>query len=201
MAWQMTGQFIETCSCNMLCPCWFGVPELAVQDQGYCAGAIVVRVQQGAADGVDLSGRTVVWADYFPQNMFEGNGTARLYMDEAANADQRQQLEAIFMGQRGGPMAALAPLVTRWLPTQTANIQVQEDGDSITVTVGAVGQVKSQRLRDGEGQTLTLQGGGFVGGLRMEALELAPSATRWADQDLPGFETKSGGRGTVTWSG
>src|SRR5438876_957919 len=25
MAWNLTADFIETCSCNMLCPCWYGV--------------------------------------------------------------------------------------------------------------------------------------------------------------------------------
>jgi hypothetical protein len=34
MAWNLTADFIETCSCNMLCPCWYGVRELMVMDQG-----------------------------------------------------------------------------------------------------------------------------------------------------------------------
>lgn len=25
MAWKPSGQLIETCSCNMLCPCWFAL--------------------------------------------------------------------------------------------------------------------------------------------------------------------------------
>ena len=24
MAWNLKGQMIESCSCNMFCPCWFG---------------------------------------------------------------------------------------------------------------------------------------------------------------------------------
>jgi hypothetical protein len=26
MVWQLSGQLIETCSCNMFCPCWFLAP-------------------------------------------------------------------------------------------------------------------------------------------------------------------------------
>src|SRR5438552_2432983 len=66
MPWQLSGQMIETCSCNMMCPCWYGVPELAIQDRGWCASAIAFRIDQGNADGVPLSGRTVVLAVDFP---------------------------------------------------------------------------------------------------------------------------------------
>ena len=28
MAWNVKAEFVESCSCNMLCPCWYGVKEL-----------------------------------------------------------------------------------------------------------------------------------------------------------------------------
>jgi hypothetical protein len=34
MAWKLSGELIETCSCNMLCPCWFGQADLMLMDQG-----------------------------------------------------------------------------------------------------------------------------------------------------------------------
>ena len=201
MPYRLTGQLIESCSCNMLCPCWFGVPSLAIQDQGWCASAIVIRIQEGNSDGVDLRGRTVAMALDFPDVMFSGNGTARVYLEEGASADQRRELEAILQGKKGGPMGALAPLLSTWLPTQTAAINVDDAGDAIAVRVGNTGEVKSQLLRDGEGQGFTLQGGGLVSGMRMDAGELAPSASSWSDPEMPRqFATKSGVRGTITWS-
>lgn len=202
MAWRLTGQLIETCSCNMFCPCWYGVPDLAVQDQGWCASAIAVRIREGNADGVDLGGRTVVLAVDFPEVIFSGNGTARLWLEEGVSAEQRRQLEAIFQGKQGGPMEAVGGLVTTWLPTRTANIDVRDEGDAITVRVGDVGEVRSQRLKDPGGQGFTLRGGGFVAGLGMEEVDLAPSSSRWSDPEMPRqFETKSGARGAMTWSG
>lgn len=202
MAWRLSGQFIESCSCNMLCPCWFGVPDLALQDQGWCATAAAFRVREGEADGVRPDGQTVAMAWDFPDVLFNGGGTGRLYLDAAASPEQREALDAIFHGQRGGPMAAVAALVSTWLPTRSERMTVEDEGDVITVAVGDIGRVESRRLRDGEGKDFTLRGGGFVAGLQMDALELAPSGSRWNDQELPRqFEIRSGGRADVSWSG
>jgi hypothetical protein len=36
----------------------------------------------------------------------------------------------------------------------------------------------------------------------MEVAELAPTSSEWADVDMPKhFETKSGARGEISWSG
>jgi hypothetical protein len=201
MAWRLTGQLIESCSCNMFCPCWFTVQELMIMDQGWCAGAIAFRTREGNSDGVALGGRTVVFAVDFPgPTLFDGNATARLYVDEGANADQRRELEAICSGQKGGPMATIAPLIAKWLPARSAKIDVADEGDAITVKVGDAGRVESRRLRDPQGQGFTLRGGGFVSGLGMEEVDLAPSGSRWTDPDLRQFQTKSGARGEFTWS-
>jgi len=202
MTWRLTGQLIETCSCNMFCPCWFTVQELMVMDQGWCASAIALRVHDGNADGLDLGGRTVVLAVDFPgPTLFDGNGTGRVYIDQEASAGQRGELEAICSGQKGGPIAVLAPLITTWLPARSANIDVADEGDAITVTVADAGRVESRRLRDPQGQGFTLRGGGLVAGMGMEEVDLAPSGSSWTDSDLRQFETKSGARGDFTWNG
>jgi hypothetical protein len=204
MAWNLTAEFTETCSCNMLCPCWYGVQELMVMDQGWCASAWLLRVQQGSAEGVDLSGRTLAIALDFPgPTLYDGNGTTRLYIDDAASADHRRDLEAIFQGTKGGPMEILAGLVTKWLPTQAAKIDFQEQGGTLTATVAGFGQMKSQRLTNEAGQPTTMQNTGFTTALQFDnqAAQLAPSSgTHWSDPDMPRqFETKSGAVAKFTW--
>ena len=203
MAWSLTGDFIETCSCNMLCPCWYGVKELMVMDQGWCASAWLLRVRQGSADGVDLGGRTVALAVDFPgPTLYDGNGTARLYIDDSAGADQRRELESILQGAKGGPMAILGGLITKWLPTHTAKIDVQEQAGALTATVAGFGQVQSQRLTNEAGQPTIMQNTGFTTALQFDnqAAQLAPSASRWSDPDLPRqFGTKSGAVASFTW--
>ena len=204
MAWNISGEMVETCSCNMLCPCWYGVPELMVMDQGWCASAWLFRVRQGSSDGVNLSGRTLTVALDFPgPTLFDGNGTARVYLDEAASPDQRRELEAIFQGKRGGPMEIIGGLVTNWLPTQVSTIDIQEKDGALTANVGRFGQVTSSRLKNEAGQPTTMQNTGFTTALQFDnqTAQLAPSGSHWSDPDMPrSFETKSGAVATLTWS-
>jgi hypothetical protein len=203
MAWNLTGEFNESCSCNMLCPCWYGVKELMVMDQGWCASAWLMRVQQGNADGVDLSGRTLALAVDFPgPTLYDGNGTGRLYIDNDANADQRRELEAILQGKKGGPMAILGGLITNWLPTQSAKIDYQQQGGALSATVAGFGEIKLQRLTNEAGQPTTMHNTGFTTALQFDgqAAQLAPSASHWSDPQMPRqFATKSGATANFTW--
>lgn len=203
MTWSLKGQMIESCSCNMFCPCWFGVQDLMIMDQGWCDSVLGFRIREGSSDGQALDGREVLFAVHFPgPTLFDGHATARLFVDKGADDDQQRELEAIFQGEKGGPMAILAPLVATWLPTKRTHIDVREDGDSITMTAEEAGDLRSQLLRDPQGTPFTLRGGGFVSGFGMEEAELAPTATEWADPEMPqSFETKSGARGEFAWSG
>jgi hypothetical protein len=204
MAWQLRAHMTENCSCNMFCPCWFGVQEYMLMDQGWCAGSLTFEIEEGESDGVDLAGRTVaVLVDWPGPTLFDGNGTARLFIDDDASDEQARELETIFQGQRGGTMEILAGLVSTWLPVERASIRTSKDGDIITASIGSVGQVSSKALRDGEGHGFTISGGGFVGAFGMEEAELAPSdGTRWSDPDMPReFEARSGARGIVNMSG
>jgi hypothetical protein len=203
MSWSLKGQLVESCSCNMFCPCWFGVQELMIMDQGWCAGLIGIRVEEGNSDGVSLDGRTALIAIDFPgPTMFDADATARVFVDDGANEDQQRELEPILQGTKGGPMENIAPLVSTWLPTMTASIDTSDDGDSITISANGTGALRSQLLRDPGGTPFTLRGGGFVAGLGLEIADLAPTASQWADPDMPrSFETKSGARGDIAWSG
>ena len=173
-------------------------------DEGWCASAWLFRIQQGNSDGVKLDGCTVIVGLDFPgPTLFDGNGTARVYIADEANAEQHREIEAIFQGTKGGPLEVIAGLVTNWLPAQSTKIDLQEEGDTLTASAGSFGQVKSRLLKDEAGRVMTLQNAGFASALQFndETVELAPSASRWSDPDMPRqFETKSGAVATFNWS-
>jgi hypothetical protein len=198
MTWHVTGNMIEFCSCKLLCPCWLGPAQ---PDQGWCSGAIVFDIQQGNADGVDLSGAKVVFAADWPGDFWAGNGTARLYLDAATNAAQRRELEAIFGGRKGGLLEPLfSAVITRWLPAQTAPITLQQ-GATLAITVGSVGHVTIQPLQDQAGQPTTVQGAAAQAAFQSASMQLASSqGSRWSDPELRQWEGDSSTLHTFTWS-
>jgi hypothetical protein len=184
---------LESCSCKRLCPCALGPAE---PDQGWCAGALVFDIQHGQADGVSLDRTTVILVVNMPGDFLGGNGTARLYVDEAASTAQRQEWEALFMGQRGGPLGAVAALFTHWLPTQAVRLTRQE-GDTPSITIGSVGQLTWQRLTTQDGRQTTLQNAPVLGVIGMESSALASSTgSQWSDPEMRQWQ--SGGSGTIS---
>ncbi len=206
MAWNLSGEMRETCSCKMHCPCWTGVKELMDMDEGYCASVNLFRINHGNVDGVDVGGLTLAQAVIWPgPTLYDGNGTGRLYIDEAASSDQFSALETIFLGKRGGPMEILASLTPTWLPAQAADFAMQEENGAVDATVGRFGQIKSKILKNEAGQSMTIQNLGFTVALQFDNQtgELAPAdGTQWSDPDLPHeFVSKSGTVGRFTWNG
>jgi hypothetical protein len=198
MAWHITGRSMELCSCKMLCPCWLG-PE-GEPDQGWCSGVLGFEVQQGNSDGVDLGGTKVVLAADWPGNFFAGNGTARLYVDEAASADQRRELEAIFTGKKGGLLEALwGAVLANWLPTQVSRIDLQW-GDSPSATVGSIGQAKLTPLKDQAGRPTRVEGAAAQAAFQIDSMALASSkGSRWSDPDLRAWQGDSGTLHAFDW--
>jgi len=191
MAWRMTGQMLEACSCKMICPCTLGPAE---PDQGWCSGALVFHIKDGNSDAVKLGGRKVVFAVDLPGDFVGGNGTARLYIDDAASADQRRELEAIFSGKKGGAFDALNGLITKWLPTQIVRTEIANDNTS--AKVGTVGQLTLKSIKTEDGRQTTLQNAPIMVAFGVERADLARTdGSQWSDPQMRGW--KSGGSGSV----
>ena len=108
--WKMLGEWVDTCSCDTGCPCFF----LSDPTRGYCDDVNVYHITKGNYGSVSLDGLNVVYVLRSPGNMMKGNGTAAIYVDENANSKQRQALETIFKGTAGGAPAFLAGLISTW---------------------------------------------------------------------------------------
>lgn len=175
-------------------------------DKDYCGGAMLFRIDRGNSDGTDLKGLDVVVAFDFPgPTLLDGNGTGRVLIDDRASDSQNKALADIFQGRKGGPMSVVASLASKWLPTQKAKIEVNDDGHALTAKVGGYGQIKSQELKNEQGQPMVLQGAGLASTFQMEnsAFTLAPSSTEWSDPELPHTQisTRSGAAAKFSWRG
>jgi len=197
MAWNVNGQAIELCNCNVLCHCWLGP---AKPDQGWCGSAFIFDIQNGAADGVDLSGKKVAFSANWPGDFWSGNGTARIYLDDSATPDQRRELEAIFSGRKGGLLEPLmGSVISKWLPAHTMKFTMQH-GENPSVTIGNVGRVTIKPLKDPAGKPTRIQGAAAQAAFQVESMHIASSTgSRWSDPELRTWEGDSGNLMSFNW--
>ena len=134
MAWQLSGTYFETCSCDLMCPCLVSMDHGATYD--YCRLTLVFNVQEGDVEGTDVSGLAVVAITDTPKVMTEGNWRLGVFIDERASDEQMEKLLGVFSGQLGGPMAGLAPLIGENLGAERAAIEIREEGRSHSVKIG-----------------------------------------------------------------
>lgn len=134
-AWNISGEYMETCNCTFLCPCI--TSNLAAQPtEGDCKAAVTMRIDKGQHNGVALDGVSFIVMMHSPGVMGDGNMTVGLIIDDRASDQQVEAISAIATGAAGGPMAALAPLVGRIAGIERRPISFEIDGLKRTVRAG-----------------------------------------------------------------
>ena len=134
MSWSLTGNYVETCSCELMCPCNMSFDHGATYD--FCRVTLVFDIREGDIDGTDVAGMKIAAIADTPKVMTDGNWRLGVFVDEQASDEQMDKLVKVFTGQLGGPMAGLAPLVGEVLGVERARIDVQDDGLRHSVRVG-----------------------------------------------------------------
>ena len=136
MSWNVKGSYVETCSCELMCPCNLSLDHGATYD--FCRVTLVFNIREGAVEGTDVAGCKIALIADTPKVMTEGNWRVGVFIDDAASEDQFERLVQVFSGQLGGPMAGLAPLIGEMLGVERAAIVIEEDGLRHSVRVGGM---------------------------------------------------------------
>jgi hypothetical protein len=134
MAWNLSGSYFETCSCDVVCPCTASLSLGATRDR--CNVVLVFNVKDGEVEGTDVSGLTVAAVADTPKVMSDGNWRLGVVIDEAASEEQAEKLGGVFSGALGGPMGALGPMIGENLGVERLPIEVEEDGLRHSVRIG-----------------------------------------------------------------
>jgi len=134
MAWNLRGTYFETCSCELMCPCNLSFDNGATYD--YCRVTLVFDIAAGDVEGTDVSGRKLAIVADTPKVMTDGNWRLGLFVDDGASDEQVDKLAAVFGGQKGGPMARLAPLIGEVLGVERVPFEVHEDGLTHSAKIG-----------------------------------------------------------------
>jgi hypothetical protein len=134
-SWKIEGDYAETCNCKTLCPCIFSNLQ-AEPTEGDCKAAVAMHINTGEMDGLKLDGLNFVVFLHAPGPMIGGNMKVGLIVDEKATAQQVDAIKAIASGAAGGPMAALAPLVSDFAGVERRPITFSGKGMNYTVKAG-----------------------------------------------------------------
>jgi len=149
MTFSVEGDYFETCNCDVSCNCIFTGP--ATQD--HCDAFIGWHVRRGSKGGVDVSGLNAAMAVRSPKRMLDGGWRVALYVDERASAEQYEALVAIFSGQAGGHLAALAPLIGKVEGITKVPVTFDIAGGKRSLKIGDVFEGEIEELVGGDGRT------------------------------------------------
>jgi hypothetical protein len=110
----------------------------------YCRVALAFNIREGAIESADVAGRKIVLIADTPKVMTDGNWKVGAFIDQEATAEQFDRLVEVFSGQRGGPMAAMAPLIGEMVGAERAAIEMVDDGlrHSVRVDDSIVFEIK-----------------------------------------------------------
>ena len=141
-SWRMRGDVMEACSCATTCPCNFGSDPTPLP----CEVVIGWRIQDGNYGNTRLDGLSVVLYGRIPANVFLGNWTVGVYLDQRASQPQAQALGDIFAGNAGGWPAMLSSLIGNLLPAKQVPIQFQTVDGEHNITIPGLLEVGSERV-------------------------------------------------------
>src|SRR4030081_1174383 len=106
-AWNVSGQYYETCNCDFVCPCVPG--QLAVRPtKGECQFAMAFQIEHGTYGTVSLDGLGFIVLGLTPEEMGKGNWSVGLIADDRAKPEQRDAIAAIASGTASGLMSSLS---------------------------------------------------------------------------------------------
>jgi hypothetical protein len=134
MPWNLSGSYVETCSCELMCPCNLSFDHGATYD--FCRVTLVFNIREGSIEAADVSGCKVALVADTPKVMTEGNWRVGVFVDDGATDAQFDKLVQVFSGQLGGPMAGLAPLIGEMLGVERVAFEVEDDGLRHRVRIG-----------------------------------------------------------------
>lgn len=100
--WELTGQYMESCNCDYLCPCIFTNPQ-APATHDNCIALMAYRIDRGRLGDIVLDGLKFALVIRSKRVMAEGDWVFGVVVDERANDAQRRALGEIASGQAGGP--------------------------------------------------------------------------------------------------
>jgi hypothetical protein len=181
--WEIKGRELVNCTCTYGCNCQFnGLP-----DKGHCHAVAGIQIDQGHHGQTKLDGLRVAAIFKWPGAVHEGNGEALAFVDENADAAQRDALLRIMTGQDTDPFATMfavyASTVTKMNAPVFTKIDLELDID------GRRGRIFVRDYIETQGEPLRNK----VTGAEARAQIALPNGFEYAVADIGSASSKTKG--------
>lgn len=139
--WWMKGAWFDACSCDIPCPCGFAQPPT----NGHCEGIMAYHIDEGAFGDLRLDGFNVIAVVVIDGDAWAQQGTVSMgiFLDESANKQQREALQAVFSGEAGGWMGMFSELVSEVRGMEFVPIKFEVSDDLARWQTEIPGKVKT----------------------------------------------------------
>jgi hypothetical protein len=154
MGWSLKGTYVESCNCEVACPCVF----LSAPTQGECTALVAWHIDTGSFDEVALDGLNVALAVHSPGHMAQTKWEAAVYVDERASGEQEGALMKIFGGQAGGHPAALASFIGKILGVKKVPVSFNLNGKALSVQIPNIVELTTEPLQGAGGADVQISG-------------------------------------------
>lgn len=132
--WRINGDYVEACNCDAICQCIAMQPP----DGDVCTASFLFHIRDGQYGETDLSGLSVGLLVSTAEGVMFDPDTGWdvvLLMDETADTEQRDALDAIYFGRAGGIFAPVAEAHVKAADTETVPIEFSRDGGDFSVQI------------------------------------------------------------------
>ena len=126
--WELSGEYMESCNCDYLCPCIYTNPQAAATHE-HCYALMVYRIDRGRSGAVSLDGLKFALVIRSGRVMADGGWVFGGVVDERAGEAQRTALAEIVSGKAGGPPQMIRDnLVKDFRGVEFGRIEFKIDG-------------------------------------------------------------------------
>jgi hypothetical protein len=178
MGWQVQGTYLESCSCDVICPCI----TLSAPTHGDCRALVAWQIDLGQDGAVRLDGLHVALLVHAPGKMHETKWKVAVYLDGRATPPQRASLLRIFGGQAGGHPAALAAQIGEVVGVRDAAIAFRKEGRGYTVQIPGAVDVALEPIAGAGGAEVVVANAPFAISPAVPAVVARSTRSRVTDQ-------------------
>ncbi len=182
-SWEIIGRELVNCTCEYGCNCQFN----ALPDKGHCHAVAGIQIDAGHHGDTRLDGLRLAAIFKWPGAVHEGNGEAIAFIDERADAAQREALLRIMTGQDTDPFATMfavyASTLSKLHPPVFTNIDLDLDID------GRKGRIFVKDYIETQGEPLRNK----VTGLEARAQIVLPAGFEFAMAEVGSASSRTSG--------